>query len=81
MLRVHSISETSYSNLTYSLSDRKRKMNIVLLTFNLTDEDYLRQFNSHILRNLKKLKRFRNSRELPEFYLLKSSLPDYNIQF
>jgi len=56
MLRIHSISETSYSNLTYSFTNRKRKMNIVLLTFNLTDDSFLRRFNSHILKELKKMK-------------------------
>jgi hypothetical protein len=56
MLRLHSISETSFSNLTFSMSDRKRNLNIILLTFNFTNESYLQEFNDHILRTLKKAK-------------------------
>ena len=56
MLRIHSISETSFSNLTFNFSDRKSDTNIILLTFNLTDEDFLKEFNDHLLRAIKKLK-------------------------
>ncbi|KQC07439.1 MAG: hypothetical protein APR54_06045 [Candidatus Cloacimonas sp. SDB] len=55
MLRIHSISETSFSNLTFLLSDRKSKMNLILLTFNYTDEPFLHEFNTHILNSIKKL--------------------------
>ncbi len=56
MLRIHSLSETSFSNLTYSLSVRKQNINIILLTFNFTDEEFLKDFNGHILKALKKRK-------------------------
>lgn len=56
MLRAHSISETAYSNLTFSLTDSKKNIHLVVLTFNLTDEEFLKEFNGHILRTVKKLK-------------------------
>ncbi|MBN1948876.1 MAG: hypothetical protein JW784_03960 [Candidatus Cloacimonetes bacterium] len=53
MLRIISISDTSNSNITFSYADRERNLNILLLTFNLTDSAFLQELNEHILQKVK----------------------------
>ena len=55
MYKILDISDTNKSNLSYVNIFKNQNINIILLTYNLTDTKFLRSINSHLINNLCKL--------------------------